>query len=116
MIINKIERNFEFNIQAFDDISELCENNDIANIGKLIASYGNKKNIIVKLAIILNKAYEDRMHFENHAYIPVYLTEDDFRFLQVSVISELEQKIAELISGKNNRKVEVKEQKKKEEA
>ena len=91
MQINHRERHFEFNVQAHTEISRLCRDEDLANIAELYtgSSINTVKNII-QIAIIMNKAYEDHRIYEDPAHVGVYLTEEDFKFMDYQEILQLE--------------------------
>ena len=82
MLINKRERHFEFNVQAHNEIANLCEDGDFANLGKLYGeSSSQRMATTIQLAIIMNRAYEDHRAYDDPSYVKEYLTEEDFRFM-----------------------------------
>lgn len=110
MIINGKNRDFAYTIEAADEIGKLCENGDIKNIGSLFDGTGQQgmKNDI-KIAIILNKAAEDRKAYYNPHYHPEYLTEADFKFFLVPDIAQLESEFAKAMSEGSTVTVETQE-------
>jgi len=91
MIIKGKERHFEFNVQSHKEISMLCRDNDIANIGELYKNSLDSVANIIQMAIIMNRGYEDHKAYDDPTYTPEYLTDDDFRFVSYQQIRELEQ-------------------------
>ena len=89
MIINGKERKFEFTVGAADDVSELCPGKDIANFSKIYEGR-NKVKVDKKLALILNHAAEDHLHYEDPDHTPDYLTDDDLNFMSFWDLDKLE--------------------------
>lgn len=90
MIIRGKERHFEFNVQSHDEISKICRDNDIANMEELYKNSLDTVHNIIKIAIILNRGYEDHRAYDDPSYTPDYLTEDDFKFMAYPDILKLE--------------------------
>ena len=91
MIINGRDRQFELTVQAHSEISKLCPNEDFAKIDKLFSTssaLGNEN--LMRIAIIMNKAYEDHRNFEDPAHEPEYLTADDFKYMLFPEFTKLE--------------------------
>ena len=100
MIINGKERHFAYTIEAAEEIGKLCAEGDIKNLESLYTGTGQQgmKNDM-KLAIILNKAYEDRKAYFDPHYHPDYLTEADFRHFLVTDIGKLELEFAKVMTA-----------------
>lgn len=100
MIINGKERHFAYTIEAAEEIAKLCRDGDIKNIESLYSGTGQQgmKNDI-KIAIILNKAYEDRKAYFDPHYHPDYLTEADFKFFLVPDLGRLETEFAKVMAA-----------------
>ncbi len=90
MIIRGKERHFEFNVQSHEEVSKMCRDNNIANIGELYQNSLDSVNNIIKLAIALNRGYEDHKAYDEPGYTPEYLSEDDFKFMLYPEIRKLE--------------------------
>lgn len=101
------ERRFELNVQSHGEVSDLCPGNDLANIGQLYA-HGSKEGTAatIKIAIILNRGYEDHKHFDDPDYEPSYLEEKDFRFMSIAQIQALEREISEAMQRDSQTTVE----------
>ena len=89
MIIKGKERHFEFNVQSHMEVSKMCRDNDIANIGELFSSSLDSVANTIRVAIALNHGYEDHYAYEHPGYEPEYLTEDDFKFMPYLEVTEL---------------------------
>lgn len=100
MIINGKERDFAYTIEAADEIGKLCKNGDIKNIDSLFAGTGQQgmKNDI-KIAIILNRAAEDRKAYFDPHYHPEYLTEADFKYFLVPDLNRLEMEFSKVMTA-----------------
>ena len=90
MIIRGKERFFEFNVQSHEEVSKMCRDNNLANIGELYQNSLDSVNNIIRLAIALNRGYEDHKAYDEPGYKPEYLTEDDFKFMLYPDIRKLE--------------------------
>jgi hypothetical protein len=90
MIIRGKERHFEFNVQSHDEISRICRDNDIANMAELYENSVDTVHNIIRIAVILNRGYEDHKAYDDPDYKPEYLTEDDFKFMLYPDIRKLE--------------------------
>lgn len=91
MIIRGKERGFELNVQSHGEISELCENKDFANFGKLFGGTQTENlKMDMQIAVIMNRGYEDHKAFDDPNYTPDYLKIEDMKFLTMPQIQELE--------------------------
>ena len=91
MIINGKDRQFELTVQAHSEISKLCQDEDFAKIDKLFSTssaLGNEN--LMRIAIIMNRAYEDHRNFEDPSHEQEYLTTDDFKFMLFPEFAKLE--------------------------
>lgn len=107
MKINGRERHFELNVQAHKEIAEQLPGKDFSALGEMYK--GGSMQIVdtdIMVAIALNRGYEDHRHFEDPSYTPVYLTEDDFRFLPVETITALEQELLAIITADKEQEIE----------
>lgn len=112
MIINGKERDFAYTIEAADEIGKLCTDGDVKNIGSLFDGTGQDgmKNDI-KIALILNKAAEDRKAYFDPHYHPEYLTEADFKFFLIGDLTRLEKEIARVMTEDSVTSVQTQEPK-----
>jgi hypothetical protein len=96
MEINGREINFELNVQSHEEICAICPDGDLARMGELYANPGTRKAVEanIKIAIALNRGYEDHKHFDDPNYSPRYLTEEDFRFYPYYKMPELEKELS----------------------
>lgn len=95
MKINGREINFELNVQSHEEICAFCPGEDLARMAELYKT-GSKNTVAadIKIAIALNRGYEDHKHFDDPSYSPQYLTEEDFRFFSYSKVPELERELS----------------------
>lgn len=93
MVIKGRERGLEFNVQSHEEISKLCPDNDMAKMGDLYKSTFDSVNNTIKIAIALNRGYEDHRAYDNPSYKPEYLTEEDFRFFSMTDIHKLGEEV-----------------------
>lgn len=100
MKIRGKERGFELNVQSHDEIEQICEGKDFANFGKLFEgiTQGEMIRMDQRIAIILNKGFEDHRAFDHPGYAPEYLTEEDMKFLTLKEIQELEAELLLCVS------------------
>lgn len=110
MIINGKEREFAYTVEAADEIGKLCKDGDVKNLDSLFAGTGQEgmKNDI-KIALILNRAAEDRKAYFDPYYHPDYLTEADFKFFLVPDLTRLEAEFAKVMTADSAVTVETKE-------
>lgn len=111
MIIRGKERKFELNIQAEDEIAQLCPGKDYANIGELMTggTTNDQQWAVIRVAIAMNRGYEDHRNYEDPEYIQDYLTENDFRFATTQQILDLGQEVIAAMNEGSERTVETKE-------
>ena len=105
MIIKGKERGLEFNVQSHREISEMCPDNDLANIAKLYTNSRDSVQNVIRMAIALNRGFEDHKAYDNPNYKPEYLTEDDFKFMAYEEIAKLENEVNDCMV--NGRKTEI---------
>ena len=112
MIIRGKERGFELNVQSHGEISELCENKDFANFGKLFGGTQTENlKMDMQIAVIMNRGFEDHKAFENPNYTPEYLTMDDMKFLTMPQIQELETALMMAVAADQATEIEAEEPK-----
>lgn len=112
MFIGNKNFKFAFTVQAHKEISALCKDGNIENLGELYSgTTAENINVDIKLAIILNKAYEDMMVYYKKDYIPTYLTEKDFKYFQVPNFPELEKELTFCMQNDSTQEVEIQESK-----
>lgn len=103
LTINGKHYGFKLNIQAQTDIMDICPEQDITKFEELFK--GSQSNIIkndIRVALILNKAYEDEKKWKDHSYEPCYLTKEDIMFgMESEELPMLEKEITKaLMKGK----------------
>lgn len=71
----------ERNMGAEKDLMAICPNGSTQNLGKLFQGDENKiVESYIQVAIILNKAYENKKKYEDSEYQPCYLTREDILY------------------------------------
>lgn len=106
MKIKGIERGFALTVEATKELGKLCKDGDFRNFPQLFT--GTMQEVMendIRVAIIMNRAYEDMKAFMRPGYDPIYLTEEDFRFFQLPEIAELEAVLQAVINA--DQKVEI---------
>lgn len=108
MIINGKERKFGLTIEASEKIAELCENKDFSNLASLFNGKTFNESIrnTIKLAIIMDNAYQDQKAYYDSEYTVDYLTEDDFKHLNINEINRLTEGLMEAINEGTSTSVE----------
>lgn len=101
------DRSFELNVQSHEEIARMCPGEDMANMALLF----NQGSIVtmqttIKIAIALNRGYEDHRHFDDPEHHPEYLTEDMFKFMSLNQIRELEEELTRVMNEGNEVTVE----------
>ena len=110
MIINGKERDFAYTVEAADEIGKLCKNGDVKNLDSLFAGTGQDgMKADIKIALILNRAAEDRKAYFDPRYHPDYLTEADFKYFLVPELTKLEAEFAKVMTEDVAATVETKE-------
>lgn len=115
MKIKGKERLFEFNVQSHEEVSKMCRDNDIANLSEIMGGTLASADVIINIAIALNKGYEDHRAYESPAYHADYLEKEDFRFLTMAELKILESEVLNAMTFGNKTEIEAEESKKKEE-
>lgn len=118
MRIHGKERKFLFGIGSFGVVAELCEDNDVTKIGKLLGGNDLQQlHIFSRLAVSMNHDYEySKIYEEDRGYTPDCLTEQELRTIRPSKLPELKAEIMEAINAGLSREVETEEnQEKKQE-
>lgn len=113
--INGKPYGFKLNIQAQCEIMDICPNGDISKFDELFK--GNSSKIIqndIRVALILNKAYEDEKKWKDRSYEPLYLTREDIMFgLTAEELPQLEKEITKALMNGRETSVEAEVPKKK---
>lgn len=110
MIIKGKERHFELNVQSHEEIAEQLPGKDFAALQD-VYSHGTLQTTEtdIMIAIALNRGYEDHRHYIDPSYEPDYLTKEDFRFLPLGAITELESELIQALTAGQERTVETQE-------
>ena len=108
MIINGKERQFELTVQAHMEISKMCPEENFSKIGELFSESSIAgDNTLIKIALIMNKAYEDHECHKHPGRVPDYLTEDDFAFMLFPEFNELERVLMQTMTAGSSVEIEV---------
>ncbi|MFR5526052.1 hypothetical protein [Holdemania massiliensis] len=114
MKINGKERVFEYNFQAYSELSKMCKDENLSNMADLFGDNPLKAmEATIDIAIIMNKAFEDHKSYDCPSYTPDYLTRDDFRFYPINEINDLQSALMDCMKNDSERKVEGEEPKNK---
>ncbi len=115
MRIHGKERKFLFGIGSFGVVAELCEDNDVTKIGKLLGGNDLQQlRVFSRLALSMNHDYEySRIYEEDRNYTPDCLTEQELRTLRPSRLPALKAEIMEAIDAGLSREVETEENREK---
>ena len=110
MIIKGKERHFELNVQSHEEIAEQLPGKDFAALQELY-SHGTLQtaDTDIMIAIALNRGYEDHMNYIDPSYKPEYLTKEDFRFLPMGALTQLEAELLQALNAGQERTVETQE-------
>lgn len=110
MLIRGKDRKFELNIQAQDEIAQFCPNNDYGQIGQLLqgGTVNEMQWSLIKVAIAMNRGYEDHRHFDDPDYTPDYLKESDFLFFTSDMIMQLGDEVIGSMNRDSERTVDTK--------
>lgn len=110
MIIKGYERKFELNVQSMLEIAAFCPGGAWENFPQLFGE-GSAKSTEndIKIAIAMNRGYEDHMADSKPDYEPKYLTEADFRFLKPQDILTLEQELIQALNQGQEQEVAAEE-------
>lgn len=114
MIIHGKERNFLLTVGASAEIADLCPDGDIARMGEMMenASYSQNLKIIIRLAVAMNKGYEEDKEFNEAGYVPDILTERELLALKPSELATLQEEVVTAFAGDVKPTVEVEAEKK----
>lgn len=115
MKIKGKERCFEFNVQSHEEIAKLCRDNDISNLAEIMTNTLTSADTIISMAIAMNRGFEDHRAYDNPNYKAEYLEKEDFRFLTMVEMKQLEKEIMDAMNFGNRTEIETEEPKKKEE-
>lgn len=101
MIIKGIERNFELNVGSYEKLCEICEDQRIENLDKLLSNsnQAEQSKSLRKVAVILNEGYENHKNYDDPNYEPQFLTERDLLFLSVPEIIEMTTELQRAITS-----------------
>lgn len=85
------EIKFERNVWAERQLAKLCPNNDIRKIQEMLATddFDKQINLIEKMIVIMNEAYERAEHFRNRDHEINVITPEEIDFLTEQELSDL---------------------------
>ena len=103
-------------VGASADIAELCPNGDMSKVGEVIAqaSYAEQIKLTLKMAIAMNRGYEENKAFEIEGYKEDVLTEKELRTLKPAELEALSNEILAAYKGDMEPSIEVEPEKKTE--
>lgn len=108
----------ERNMGAERELMEICPDGTTQNLIQLFQ--GSEAKIVdtyITVAIILNKAYEERKKYEDPEYVPCYLTREDIMYgMTIEEFNELGSEINRVLTRDNRTTVEAEEPKKSKKA
>lgn len=113
MIIHGRECGFRFTVRASIEVAELCPEKDLGRLGELFeGTYQDIVAMFSKLAVILNKAYEEAVAFEGGGKPGKLITEEEIMFMTSQEFTVMKNEILEAIGGDTKRTVEAEPSKK----
>lgn len=116
MKIHGKERKFLLTVGASADIAELCPDGDMSKVGDILStsSYAEQIKLTLRMAVAMNRGYEENKAFEVEGYTEDVLTEKELRTLKPAELEELSQEILAAYRGDMEPTIEVEPEKKTE--
>ena len=116
MIIHGREIRFRFTVGAAEDLSRLCPDGSIANIGKLLSqgSFAARMEATRSFVAILAKGWDDAAAFEAPGTKPQSLSSAELRSLSAPELTKLADEAMAAFLGDQTPTVEVEPEKKAE--
>lgn len=114
MLINGKERHFLLTVGSLFDIARACPEGDITKLGDMLDNGETKLRISLKMAVAMNKAYNDRQKWRGLEAEDGNLTEEELLFLPVSAFVPLTQEVTKAYLDGMREEIELKDSKKKE--
>lgn len=114
MIINGRECGFRFTIGASLELAELCPGKDLSKFGELLngKSYSEFVDVIMKMAIIFNKADEEAKVFYGEGKPVEPITKEEMLYLTNKEFMDMQKEIFDAYGIDTKRTVEVEPSKK----
>lgn len=114
MIIHGKERNFLLTIGASADIADLCPDGDMTQLGDVFAkaTFADQVRFTIKMAIAMNRGYEENKAFEVDGYVEDILTEKELRTLTPDQLQTLSAAVLEAYKGDMQGEIEAEPEKK----
>lgn len=113
MIVHGKERGFTLTVRASMELAELCPEKDLTRIGEAMkGTYQETLGFVAKFICLMNKGYEENKGYEDPAYKPDPLTEDEVFCLPMGVLYKVRDAAMEAFSADTTPSVEVEPEKK----
>lgn len=108
MIINGVERGFDFTIGAYSSLAKLCRNNDLSHFEELfMGSTAETVDNLLSIAMILNKAYESKRRYNGESAMRP-LDREELENLGISDLKVLQSEIMAVMTAKGEVEIETK--------
>lgn len=116
MVIHGKDRKFLLTIGASADIADLCPDGDMTQIGEIFAkaSFAEQVKFTIKMAIAMNRGYEENKAFEIAGYEEDVITEKELRTLTPDQLQELSSAVLAAYRGDMSGEIEAEPEKKRE--
>lgn len=114
MVLNGKERHFALTVGAYFDIAQICPEHDITMLGDLLSNDNMAMQTIIKMAVAMNKAYNDQRQWQGLETEGDSLTEAELYTMPLDGLKALSNEVMASYTLGSATEVEAKDSKKKE--